>query len=55
MQCYGERKWAEGKAEGKAEGNLLHVIRQTIKKYEKGMSVGEIAEALEEENRCIII
>lgn len=43
----------EGRAEGRAEGNLLHLIRQTIKKCEKGMSVGEIAEALEEEEGTI--
>ena len=48
-----EREWAEGRAEGKEEGNLLHLIRQTIKKCEKGMAVGEIAEALEEEVETI--
>ena len=47
-----EREWAEGRAEGR-EGNLLHLIRQTIKKCEKGMAVGEIAEALEEEVETI--
>ena len=48
-----EREWAEGRAEGREEGNLLHLIRQTIKKCEKGMAVGEIAEALEEEVETI--
>ena len=48
-----EREWAEGRAEGREEGNLLHLIRQTIKKCEKGMAVGEIAEALEEEGETI--
>ena len=48
-----EREWAEGRAEGREEGNLLHLIRQTIKRCEKGMAVGEIAEALEEEVETI--
>ena len=48
-----EREWAEGRAEGREEGNLLHLIRQTIKKCEKGMAVGEIADALEEEVETI--
>ena len=48
-----EREWAEGRAVGREEGNLLHLIRQTIKKCEKGMAVGEIAEALEEEVETI--
>lgn len=40
---------AEGKAEGKAEGEKIKLIKQTLKKMDKGMSVEEIAEMFEEE------
>lgn len=39
----------EMKYEGKLEGELVRLIKQTIKKVEKKMSVDEIAVVLEEE------
>lgn len=43
----------EGRAEGRAEGNMLCLIDKTVKKRERGMSVKDIADALEEEEGMI--
>ena len=43
----------EGKAEGKAEGELLKLLSLIRKKKEKGYTVGEIADALEEDKAYI--
>lgn len=43
----------EGRVEGRVEGNLFCLINKTVKKRERGMSVEDIADALEEEEEMI--
>lgn len=43
----------EGRMEGRKEGNLFCLIEKTVKKRERGMSITEIADALEEEEIVI--
>lgn len=52
--CRAIREMVEdGRIEGRAEGNLFCLINKTVKKRERGMSVEEIADELEEEEEMI--
>lgn len=43
----------EGRMEGRAEGALLKLVKQVCKKYDKGLSVAETADMLEEDAELV--